>query len=288
MRIEIADGVRVYVDIDGAGLVPEGPTMVERPTVVLLHGGPGLDHSVYKGTVLDGLTEVAQVVYYDHRSQGRSDPRPPDEWTLDVWADDVVRVCDALGVEHPIVIGASFGGFVAQHYLARHPEHPAKVVLACTAPRLDLDAQAAAFTRFGTPEAGATARRFFAGDPEAFGDFLTHCLPLYSTEPANPDAFARPIMNLPLQEHFMKGEGRTMELLVGLAQARCPVLVISGELDPVCPIELAEEIVDALPAELVTFVRLAGASHMDVPGDDGIDAVRRFITSDAPVDASGT
>lgn len=44
MKINIGD-VRLYVDVDGKALVPDGPEMVERPTVLLLHGGPGLDHS---------------------------------------------------------------------------------------------------------------------------------------------------------------------------------------------------------------------------------------------------
>jgi pimeloyl-ACP methyl ester carboxylesterase len=70
-------------------------------------------------------------------------------------------LCDELGIEHPIVLGASFGGFVAQRYIARHPEHPAKVILACTATRLDLDVIEAAFTRFGSEAAGATARKPF-------------------------------------------------------------------------------------------------------------------------------
>jgi proline iminopeptidase len=43
MRLTIEGGMRLFVDIDGFGLVPDGPTMVERPAVVLLHGGPGLD-----------------------------------------------------------------------------------------------------------------------------------------------------------------------------------------------------------------------------------------------------
>ena len=88
MRIDIGGGVKLFVDIDGQGLVPDGPTMVQRPTVLLMHGGPGMDHSLYKASPLSALTDVAQVVYYDHRSQGRSDPRPPDEWTLDMWADE--------------------------------------------------------------------------------------------------------------------------------------------------------------------------------------------------------
>jgi pimeloyl-ACP methyl ester carboxylesterase len=138
VRIDIGGGLRLFVDIDGPGLVPDGATMVERPTVLLLHGGPGSDHSWYKSSPVE-LTDLAQVVYYDHRGNGRSDPGSSADWTLDVWADDVVRLCDALGIDHPIVIGESFGGMVAQRYLARHSGHPARVVLASTAPRFDLD-----------------------------------------------------------------------------------------------------------------------------------------------------
>lgn len=180
MRIDIGDGVRLYVDIDGAGLVPDGPAMVERPTVVLLHGGPGMDHSMFKARSGVDLTDLAQVVYYDHRGNGRSDRGSPDDWNLDTWADDVVRLCDALGIEHPIVVGASFGGFVAQRYLSRHPDHPARVALICTSPRLDADVVAGAFARLGDPEAADAARRFWGGDSSAGLDYLTHCTPLSS------------------------------------------------------------------------------------------------------------
>ena len=67
------------------------------------------------------------------------------QWTLDNWADDVVRLCTALGIEHPIVWGQSFGGMVAQRYLARHPAHPAKVILSSCSPHLGLARKLAAF-----------------------------------------------------------------------------------------------------------------------------------------------
>jgi proline iminopeptidase len=277
VRIEIQPGIRLFVDVDGPSLVPDGPALVERPTVVLLHGGPGADHAIFKGSALAGLTDVAQVVFYDHRSQGRSDVRPSKEWTLDTWADDVVRLCDALGISKPIVIGASFGGMVAQRYLARHPEHPSKVVLLCTSPRMDLDTVSGSFARIGGEAAGDAARRMFGGDPDALGDFMTHCLPLYATGETDPFAMMRSAMNLELQNHFFAGEAQTMDLTAGLAIAACPVLIVGGELDPVCPIEMSELIASSLPSHLVTFERIAGASHIDVGDRAGIEAVRRFI-----------
>src|SRR4051812_46580996 len=124
MRVDVGGGVRLFVDVDGAGWVPDGQSMRQRPTLLLLHGGPAMDSSQFRGSGLDELTDVAQVVVYDHRGAGRSDWRSREEWNLDVWADDVVGLCDALGIVKPIVLGSSFGGMVAPRYPARHPNHP--------------------------------------------------------------------------------------------------------------------------------------------------------------------
>jgi pimeloyl-ACP methyl ester carboxylesterase len=281
MRVEISDGVRLFVDIDGLSVVPDGPGMVERPTLLYLHGGPGLDHSMYKWPERNPLTDVAQLVFYDHRGNGRSDWRTRSEWTLDTWADDVVRLCDALGIERPIVLGSSFGGFVAQRYIARHPEHPAKVVLACTGSRIDLDVIEKAFTRFGSELAGATARRFFGGDLSIFEDFLQHCLPLYSTDLPDPDAIARAVMNVEAVPDFFAGEGQTMDLRAGLALAQCPVLVLGGELDPVMPIELNREVASCLPADLARFEEIPGISHLQVVGPASAPLLREFVLGES-------
>jgi len=65
------DGARLFFDVEGAGLIPDGPQMRAKPTLLLLHGGPGFDHALYK-PALSALADVAQVVYLDHRGNGRS------------------------------------------------------------------------------------------------------------------------------------------------------------------------------------------------------------------------
>ena len=87
MLVRIEPDTRLFVDIEGPGLVPDGPAMREKPTLLLLHGGPGYDHSGFK-PAFSRLADIAQIVYYDHRGHGRSDRRPPEEWTLDTFADD--------------------------------------------------------------------------------------------------------------------------------------------------------------------------------------------------------
>src|SRR5262249_15682635 len=47
VRVQVGD-VRLYFDVEGAQLVPDGTVMRERPTLLLLHGGPGFDHTQFK------------------------------------------------------------------------------------------------------------------------------------------------------------------------------------------------------------------------------------------------
>jgi len=281
MRIEIEPGVRLFVDIEGASLVPDGPAMREKPTLLLLHGGPGWDHTGYKPR-FSQLADVVQVVYFDQRGHGRSDARPRAEWTLDRWADDVVRLCAALGIEQPIVFGQSFGGTVAQHYLARHPAHPARVVLSSTSPRLTIDRRLAAIERLSGAEARCVAQAYWSDPtPEAAEAYLRVCLPLYGRTPRSPEAQQRARINLDIANHWFGGEARRIDLLPGLAHARCPVLVIGGEDDPVTPIDDQRDIAAALPAHCVEFHAFAGAGH-GVDHDreaEFIALLRRFITA---------
>lgn len=179
----LVNGVHLFFDVEGLALRPAGDVMAEAPTLLLLlHGGPGADHSGYKPT-FSALAEVAQVVYLDHRGNGRSDRGPKELWTLDQWADDVRAFCDALGIVRPVVYGASFGGIVAMAYAARHPGHPSRlIVVSSTAQaRSHAEQKVRMFSRLGGEEAGQLARRrFIDGDtsPELLKAWLEIALPL--------------------------------------------------------------------------------------------------------------
>lgn len=277
MRVQVGD-VRLFFDVGGAGLVPEGPRMRRLPTLLLLHGGPGFDHSSFK-PAFAALGDVAQVVYLDHRGQGRSDRSSPDRWHLAQWADDVRAFCEALQIERPIVLGQSFGGFVAMCYAARHPDHPAGLVLSSTAARWLPERSVRVFERLGGPEAGEAARRFWAAPgPDTLPDYARLCMPLYSRTPQDPDGLARTELHLELTFAWERGEGADLDLRGELAKVRCPTLVIAGDDDPVTPREAAEEMVASLPGGLVRFECFSAAGHgvyRDRP-DDYFRLLREF------------
>jgi len=132
MRVDIG-GTRLFVDVDGAKLVPDGAWMRERPTVVLVHSGPGFDHQLFKAHLGPRVAAFAQAVYVDLRGHGRSDPASGDELRLDVWAADLHAVCETLELERPVVLGHGFGSLVAARFAAAYPDEPSALVAAAIA-----------------------------------------------------------------------------------------------------------------------------------------------------------
>ena len=274
------NGARLYFDVEGLGLVPDGAGMREKPTLVLLHGGPGFDHALFK-PAFSGLADIAQVIYYDHRGNGRSGG-DKSTWTLAQWGDDVRGLCDALGIERPIVWGNSFGGFVAQAYATRHPEHPAKLILANTAARVDFEQMFAAFERAGGPEAGAIARAYWTNpNPERRATFLEKCFPLYRARPDVNPSVNRSIMKseIPLMFNGPNNEQGRMDFRKDLARVKCPTLVMAGGLDPVMPMSFSETIAASLPAHLVRFERFEDCGHVPFLDDPerAFRVIREFI-----------
>src|SRR5216117_2530931 len=96
MHIDM-NGTRLWFDVDGAALVPDGAEMRLRPTVVLVHGGPGVwDHSYFKPDFAP-LAERAQIVYLDLRGHGRSDWGDIATFSFEACADDIRAFCDTVG-----------------------------------------------------------------------------------------------------------------------------------------------------------------------------------------------
>jgi len=278
MRIEV-NGVRLFVDVEGAKLVPDGPRMREKPTLMLLHGGPGADHSNYKPE-FSRLSDACQVIYYDHRGQGRSDASSPGFWNLDQWADDLVGLCEALEIERPVVMGGSFGGYVAVAYATRYPEHPSKLILCSTrAQAPDFERSLTVYERLGGADARATAARYFADPSRANQDeFFRVCSPLYFRTRPDPDSMRRTVRRPEVAEHFRRGELLKLNYLSALSNIKCPTLVIGGEDDPQIPIQDQVDIANAIPPHLVQFRRVPNAGHF-VFRDDPlvVDHIREFI-----------
>lgn len=272
MRIRV-NGTELWFDVDGPALVPDRAAMRPRPTVLLVHGGPGTyDHSYFMPH-FGRLTGRAQVVYLDLRGHGRSARVPVGDWTFEDCADDLRSFCDALGIAEPIVLGHSFGGCVALLYAARHPGHPGALVLQSTMARFDLDRLAGGFDRVAGAEVAALARQDYGGVPVTDEEWA-RVFAAFGPRVPGPDELARRIRNQELGEHGMRLL-RCFDAVDQLARITCPTLVCVGRDDPVMPVAAAEEIAAQLPTARLAV--LDGAGHF--PWLDDPDAYWALLTS---------
>jgi pimeloyl-ACP methyl ester carboxylesterase len=281
------NGVQLFFDVEGAKLVPDGPAMREKPTLLLLHGGPGFDHSIYR-PAYSALADIAQVIFLDHRGNGRSEDGPSEAWNLAQWGDDVRAFCDVLGIVDPIVLGVSFGGMVALAYATRHPAHPSKLVLISTeaAGGTHRERRIQLFERFGGPQLGALARRRFLEvqghtDQASLDAWRRLAFPLYTRTRRDPDMARRAVSRSEVLHWFTKpgGESHTFNMFPDLGRIQCPTLVLGGEDDPMLPIECQADIAAALPAHLVRFERFADCGHAVIPDapERAMAVIRDFI-----------
>jgi proline iminopeptidase len=204
---------------------------------------------------------------------------------MPTWADDLRRLCDALGLDKPVVLGSSFGGDVALTYAGLFPDHPGGVILTNTnAGRTDQQLVIEAFGRLGGPEAADVARHAFADKTGEYqAEFSRVCYPLYSAEPGwaaeSGQFLARMIRNLDVSLHYASERDSGFDPWSVTGAVRCPVLVLAGEDDPVCLLPIVEELASQLPAQTTRLVRLPGARHTifrDRP-DLAFPAVRDFV-----------
>jgi proline iminopeptidase len=277
------NGARLYFDVHGPETRAIDGKAVKVPTLLILHGGPGFDHMGVKAELLP-LAEHFQLVWIDHRGQGRSSGSDPAEWTLAQWASDVKVFCDTLGIEKPVVLGQSFGGHVAQAYAIRYPEHPGKVIFSSIAAKWD---RALAVQRFG--QRGGEAVRVAADNmwsrmnEQDWADYLEVCYPYY-TAGANPNYVRAPVITkFEVLRHYLQpgGEFQSIDLRPELARVRCPVLVLAGTEDPVIPWELSKQLAESVTAAPVRYVQMDGCGHgvwRDAP-EQARAVIREFIES---------
>jgi proline iminopeptidase len=277
-------GTEIYFDVDGAGLVPDGDKMVEQPTLFLLHGGPGGDHSSFKSSSA-ALRDVAQLVYVDHRGCGRSSLGNPTEYTLDSNIVDIDALREHLGLQRISVLGSSYGGMVALGYALQFPERLANLVLVCTAPSFRFIEDARRHVdQNGTPDQIRVCQRLWDGTFENLDqlrEFYELMGPMYSTTFKSAEFEAgwrrgrRSIVAL------NRGFGdflRTFDFTERLHEIRCPTLVLAAAHDWICAPRHSQILAERIPRAHLKVFANSGHSLASDENAAYLQAVRGFLT----------
>ncbi len=271
-------GTSLYFDVEGAGLVPDGPAMREKPVAFIIHGGPGGDHSGFK-PVMSPLAETAQLVYFDHRGQGRSGLADPDadaaRFTLDENVEDMEALRRYLGLGPIVSIGTSYGGMVAMAHAARYPDAVSHLILIVTAAHGGFIQRAMEIVRDRGTEAQQRAfETVLAGGfrtREELRRYYDVMGPMYALRHDAQAAAATQGRAIHSPEPLNRAFGptgflRSFDLRPELGRVTAPTLIISGRHDWICAPEFSREIAGLLPGSRLIEVETSSHSvRVDAP-----------------------
>ena len=100
------------------------------PPVVLVHGsGPGVTAYANWRLVIPALSDRFRVIAPDMVGFGFSERPDGADYSVQTWADQVVGLLDALGLDNASIVGNSFGGAIALRIATQHPDRVDKLVL---------------------------------------------------------------------------------------------------------------------------------------------------------------
>ncbi|MBT3670649.1 MAG: alpha/beta fold hydrolase [Chloroflexi bacterium] len=237
MAIIEVNGVEIFYKKVGEGI-----------PCLMMHGGLGVDHNVMHPW-LDGLGEKMELVYYDHRGNGKSTPVEANSLTHEVLLEDAKALASALGYEKFAILGHSYGGFLGLEFALKFPERVTHLILVDTA---------AAFDYFdeileNAKKKGATEEMIEAiieewHSDEEFEKGLKTFFPLYFKN------YDENFANKMVENIIMKYSGMTREgELAGfdvrnrLGEIEIATLVLVGEDDFITPASKAETIHAGIP-----------------------------------------
>jgi proline iminopeptidase len=284
MRARIRD-TEIYFDVDGASLIPVGSEMRERPTAFLIHGGPGVDHTSLK-VRYGQLKQKLQLVYFDHRGQGRSARGDPQRYTLDENVEDMEALRQYLGLGPIVSLGTSYGGTVALAHAARYPDAVSHLIVVASVAHSGYVQRAKQLAaERGTPEQISACEDLFAGrvdTSEKMQHYFEVMGSLYARkgDPALSNAGLKRMILSPQplnRAHGPEGFMRSFDLRPELRAITAPTLILAGRYDWICSPEFSEEIHQLIPG---SDLRLFAESAHSIGGDEPqqfLDAVAGFI-----------
>jgi 3-oxoadipate enol-lactonase / 4-carboxymuconolactone decarboxylase len=239
-----AHDLTVHYDLSGSD---------DRP-VVMFANSLGTNFHVW-GPQAAALAGRFRILRYDMRGHGLTDcpPAAAGGYTIDMLADDVIGLLDALGIERVHFCGLSIGGMVAQRLAAKAPERVASLVLCDTANRIGTaamwDERIAAIRSGGLAgiAEGVLARWF---TPE----FL-------AKRPSEARGAASMLVRTPVDGYVDCCRAiRDADLRDDDRRISCPTLVVVGDQDASTPPSSARELVEAIAGARLAVIE--GAGHI--------------------------
>ena len=238
------NGLKLYYEIKGDG------------APVVLIPGFAAGRWIWFKQIAD-LARNFRVIIFDPRGVSASD-KPEGAQTISLLADDVAHLLETLEIESAHIVGASFGGFVAQEFALKYPAMMRKLVLCCTSfggPNHVVPApetlQALASTKGLNSEDRMRANLLLAFTPE-----------YVRTQVAEVDRIVHLRATNEVPEHIYLSQlqaAMSFNAESRLDEIKTPTLVLSGDADIIVPVQNSLNLAAKIPGAQLQIVE--GGSH---------------------------
>ena len=269
MDVWLADGYRLYVEQVGSG-----------PALVALHGGPGLDHSMFR-PYLDPLADEFRLLYVDERGQGRSDRVDPTTLSLARFAQDVDLLAEALDLDGYALLGHSFGAIIATWHAVNVGSADAYVISgggdSSEAIMADVNASLQALGDAGKQIAESWEREACVETDDELARLMHDQSPFHFAGPPPDDFMAGAVYSPEVLRHFARVGYGDFDYAPDLERVSKPTLVLVGGEDRTTTPRAARVLHRGIRgSELLV---LEGAGHMSfVEAQEAyLGAVRGFL-----------
>ena len=270
-----ARGISLFVDIMGDGY-----------PVLLMHGGPGADHS----TMLPFIQCVDEfkLIFYDHRCNGRSVGPNVSTMNWENLTADAEALRETLGIKRWAVVGHSFGGMVALEYAIRYPQHLSHLCIIDTggdARVVQENAHRILYERGYGNRTVKTAQRFFSGQI-AETELIKSMMILgraYYSDPNLAFMLREALHGLRIHSNpaaFIFGFSKLLpgwSVMKKLKDIKTQTLVIAGLEDFQFPPEHQKHIAKGIENAQLKIVKGAGHNAHIEKTDEVVAMVRQFL-----------
>ena len=274
--VQLSD-TRLFVETRGTG-----------PAVIVLHGGPGADHTQLLDPLLP-LTDEFTLHFVDQRSQGRSDPAPSDTWTIARAARDVTELARALEAKQYAVLGHSYGALVCLQHAVEWRGDAAAYVVSHGVPSRRWYRLSEELDRFDPVGLREQIRRAWteleeATDSQRMTELIALQAPFHFKDPFDPviqvsnERMREQMIHTPaVNQHFSTRGLETFDVEDALGSIEQPTLLLTGRGERVCPVDAAELMAGRIPgARLVVFENSGHVSYLEEPSLY-VSVVRDFL-----------
>jgi len=183
---------------------------------------------------MDALNPYFQVLRYDIRGHGASEA-PSGSYTLDLLAEDVVGLLDAVGLDRVHFVGLSMGGMIGQCLVLNHPHRLKSLVLCDTASIVPAEAQPVWQERLDKVRKNGMEALF----EETLERWFTPAF--LRQNPPMVKLIREQILATPVAGYIGCAEAiRRLNYLDRISGIKIPTLIMVGEDDPGTPVSASE------------------------------------------------